>query len=257
MLRRVREHIVHHNWFAVGIDFLIVVIGVFLGIQASNWNQGRLDRRQAQEYRAMLRSDLDANIANLANRGRYYQWVRNEGLATLAALNRPTDELGEQFLIDAYQASQMQPWAPKRTTYDQIVSGGAMAELGGPMLRNEVANYYVGMDIAGFNVAALPPYRDVIRRVMPYSVQERIRARCNEKVVSTRTGASEIILPGHCALGLDPATVRQAVRQVHDWPGLALDLNRWLVDLDQKLLSVHALSSRATALKADLAHEDR
>jgi hypothetical protein len=257
ILRRIREHVKSHNWFAVAIDFLIVVIGVFLGIQASNWNQARIDRRQAREYRAMLLNDIDANLTNLESRGRYYQWVRSEGLATLAALDRPSSQLGEQFLIDAYQTSQIQPWAPKRTTYDQIVAVGAMAELGPPSLREEIANYYVGTEIAGFNVSTLPPYRDNLRRIMPYVVQERIRARCNEKVVATKSGAAQVIIPGHCTLGLDPRTVSQAVRQVHDWPGLALDLNRWLVDLDQKLLSVRSLSNRAAAVKADLARDDR
>jgi hypothetical protein len=68
ILRRVREHVSRHNWFAVTIDFVIVVIGVFVGIQASNWNQGRLERQQAREYRAMLADDLDANLENLAGR---------------------------------------------------------------------------------------------------------------------------------------------------------------------------------------------
>jgi hypothetical protein len=90
---------------------------------------------------------------------------------------------------------------------------------------------------------------------MPYGVQQRIRARCNEKVIATRTGAARVILPGKCTLDLDPVTVREAVKQVHDWPGLALDINRWLVDLDQKLLSVDALSRRAVALKVDLKRE--
>jgi hypothetical protein len=51
--------------------------------------------------------------------------------------------------------------------------------------------------------------------------------------------------------------VRQAVRQVHDWPGLALDLNRQLVDLDQKLLSVDTISERAVKVRADLERADK
>ena len=37
-IRRFRQHISDHNWFAVAVDLAIVVVGVFLGIQASNWN---------------------------------------------------------------------------------------------------------------------------------------------------------------------------------------------------------------------------
>lgn len=255
VIRRFRKHAADHDWFAVAIDFVIVVVGVFLGIQASNWNQARHDRQQAREYRAMLVSDLSSNISNLEMRHRYYVWVKKEALATLAALHGPADRLDEQFLIDAYQTSQMQPWVLKRTTYDQIVSVGEMGELGSPLLRDRIANYYVATDVAGFNVSSLPAYREILRRVMPYPVQERIRARCNEKVVSTQTGAGDIILPGRCTLGLDAATVRAAVKQIHDWPGLDLDINRWLVDLDQKLLSVDALLDRAKAVKSDILNE--
>jgi hypothetical protein len=257
ILRRLREHVTHHNWFAVIVDFVIVVVGVFVGIQASNWNQGRIERRQAREYRSMLQNDLDTNLENLAMRARYYHWVRDEALATLADLKRPPDSLDDQFLLHADQATQIQPWALKRNTYDEILSAGAMANLGDPTLRDQVANYYVSSDVTGTNIAVLPPYRDIVRRIMPYAVQEAIRARCNEQLVSNSRGSVDIVLPkGRCPLGLDPATVRQAVIQVHDWPGLGLDLNRQLVDLDQKLLSVDAIAHRAEALNKALEQAD-
>jgi hypothetical protein len=257
ILRRIREHAAHHNWFAVAIDFAIVVVGVFVGIQASNWNQARVDRRQAREYRAMLQSDIDANLENLAVRRRYYNWVRGEALATLADLLRPSASLDEQFLVHTYQATQIQPWALKRNTYDEILSVGAMANLGDPLLRDKIANYYVTSDVTGANISVVPPYRDIVRRIMPYAIQQAIRDHCNERLVQNRNGSVDVILPkGPCELGLDPAAVRQAIIQVHDWPGLALDLNRQLVDLDQKLLSVDTISQRASALKADLKQAD-
>jgi hypothetical protein len=252
IVRRIREHIAHHSWFAVAIDLLIVVIGVFLGTQANNWNQARIERHQAREYRTMLIDDLNTNLADLAMRKDYYRWVRREALATLADLKRPTPDLGEPFLLEAYQASQMQPWALKRNTYDQILAVGAMGGLGTPSLRDQIANYYVGSEVTGANMAALPPYREVLRRVMPYAVQQRIRATCNERITVDDRGATHIITPATCTLGLDSATVRQAVTQLRDWPGLTLDLNRWLVDLDQKLLSVDTISVRALRLRTKL-----
>jgi hypothetical protein len=257
ILRRIREHVSHHNWFAVAVDFVIVVAGVFVGIQASNWNQRRIEQQQAREYRTMLQSDLDANLENLATRKRYYGWVRDEALATLADLGRPSTTLDQQFLVHAYQATQIQPWALKRNTYDEILSVGAMTNLGDPILRDKIANYYVTSDVTGTNIAVVPPYRDIVRRVMPYAVQQAIRARCNERLVQNNRGSVDIILPkGSCDLGLDPQTVRRAVIQVHDWPGLALDLNRQLVDLDQKLVSVDAITGRAAAVKAALKNVD-
>lgn len=258
ILRRIREHVTHHNWFAVAVDFIIVVIGVFVGIQASNWNQARIQRQQAREYRAMLLNDLDENLANLETRRRYYQWVKEGALATLRDLQRPSQSLDDQFLVHAYQATQILPWALKRNTYDEIVSVGAMASLGDPLLRDKISNYYVTSEVTGSNISVIPPYREIVRRVMPYAAQQAIRAHCNERIVANSRGSNDTILPeGHCDLGLNPVTERRAIAQVHDWPGLTLDLNRQLVDLDQKQFSVDAISRRAAALKAALKEANR
>lgn len=41
ILRRVIEHVKVQNWTAVGLDFVIVVTGVFIGIQVWNRNEAR------------------------------------------------------------------------------------------------------------------------------------------------------------------------------------------------------------------------
>lgn len=49
-LRRIIEHIKNQQWTAVAIDFVIVVVGVFVGIQVSNWNQARVTDQQAAAF---------------------------------------------------------------------------------------------------------------------------------------------------------------------------------------------------------------
>lgn len=252
LLRRMREHVTGHNWFAVAVDFVVVVAGVFVGIQASNWNQARIERRQGREYRAMLVNDLQANEQSLALRKRYYVWVRSEGLKTLAALGRPEPALGAQFLVDAYQASQMLPWSLDRNTYDQITAAGRMDELGDADLRDLVTNYYVGSEVTGENLTAVMPYRDILRRAMPYAVQHRIRTECGEKIGEDSHGAPLMDLPENCSIQLDQPALSEAVHQVRSTPGLALDLNRQLVDLDQKLVSIDTIMRRAEELKHSL-----
>lgn len=44
ILRRIIEHFRKQEWTAIAIDFVIVVVGVFIGIQVSNWNETRKDR---------------------------------------------------------------------------------------------------------------------------------------------------------------------------------------------------------------------
>ncbi|MBT8473785.1 MAG: hypothetical protein KJN99_14345 [Marinicaulis sp.] len=59
LLRRITEHVKAQNWFAVGLDFLIVVVGVFVGLQVSNWNATRADK--AEYIKALDRMDTEVN----------------------------------------------------------------------------------------------------------------------------------------------------------------------------------------------------
>jgi hypothetical protein len=58
ILRRVIEHVKAQNWLAVALDFVIVVIGVFIGIQVSNWNNAAAERQKTALVVGALRKDL-------------------------------------------------------------------------------------------------------------------------------------------------------------------------------------------------------
>ena len=252
ILRRVREHVTHHNWFAVSIDLAIVIVGVFLGTQATNWNQARLDRERGRETRAMLIDDLQSNQNNLDQQRQYYRWVHDEGLRTLAGFGKPASSLGQQFLIDAYQASQTLPWSMKRNTYDQMIAAGDIANIGDAQLRDKVTNFYATTESTEVNLVSVPAYKERLRRTMPYLAQAAIRRDCAEKITDNSQGETKMTLPRNCSIRLDQATLRVAVAQVRDAPQLSLDLNRLLVDLDQKLISVDLIARRAAILRQAL-----
>ena len=63
LLRSVIQHVKDQNWFAICLDFFIVVIGVFIGIQVSNWNAARGDRVQEQQLLIRLHEDFKESIA--------------------------------------------------------------------------------------------------------------------------------------------------------------------------------------------------
>ena len=58
ILRRVTQHVKGENWFAVGLDFVIVVVGVFIGIQVANWNEARLENIRKTQIVEALTTDL-------------------------------------------------------------------------------------------------------------------------------------------------------------------------------------------------------
>lgn len=65
LLRRVTEHVRTQNWFAVGLDFLIVVVGVFIGIQVSNWNDARAERAMERRIILSLLDDMHRSAADI------------------------------------------------------------------------------------------------------------------------------------------------------------------------------------------------
>ncbi|HVF35321.1 MAG TPA: hypothetical protein VND91_08355, partial [Candidatus Saccharimonadia bacterium] len=58
ILRRVVAHFRRQEWTAIGIDLVIVVLGVVIGIQVSNWNQRRVVDQQAAAFTEHLKADL-------------------------------------------------------------------------------------------------------------------------------------------------------------------------------------------------------
>lgn len=86
LLRSITKHINDQNWFAVGIDFAIVVIGVFIGIQVANWNQNNADH---QEERLILERLFDQLSYTEVRRDE----VEDYGYANLTALSSAREVL--------------------------------------------------------------------------------------------------------------------------------------------------------------------
>jgi hypothetical protein len=253
LMRRIREHVTAHNWFAVGIDLVIVVLGVFLGTQVSNWNAERLAHEAGDTYRARIVRDLENNQSDLQSRDAYFTQVHAFALQVLGDLDGTARISDEQFLIAAYQATQIYPRPLTRGAYDEIQSVGALDTLGNVSTRDNIANYYIAVETSEATFRNVPPYREIIRRAVPYHVQARIREACAEEMITATTGLARLTLPERCTLEIDRNDLAQAARRVRATPGLELDVTRLLADLDQKLIQTERSLDRAARLAAELA----
>jgi len=66
ILRRIIAHLRKQEWTAIGLDLLIVVLGVFIGMQVSNWNASQVDQRALAKYMQDIAADIRADQAELA-----------------------------------------------------------------------------------------------------------------------------------------------------------------------------------------------
>lgn len=62
LLRRLARHVRAHDWFAVALDFLIVFVGVFVGLEAQKWDDGWKDSRARIAYLERIANDLELSI---------------------------------------------------------------------------------------------------------------------------------------------------------------------------------------------------
>jgi hypothetical protein len=91
ILRRITEHAKAQNWFAVAVDFVIVVVGVFIGIEVSNWNAARADRLAEREIIAAIADDIRREREEIAvGRESALMSIRAANAALIAAGELPT-----------------------------------------------------------------------------------------------------------------------------------------------------------------------
>lgn len=144
ILRRLMQHVREQNWFAVAMDFVIVVLGVVLGFQISQWNSDRA--ASAYERAALLRlhEEAEAAVGYLELIDQIYQEsnaLRSEALARLTA--RDFEGADMVALSRGVRVTTLLPAASTpRGTYDEILNAGLLSTIGDDALRRALANFY-------------------------------------------------------------------------------------------------------------------
>lgn len=178
ILRRLTKHVKDQNWTAVALDFVIVVVGVFIGIQVSNWNAARADQQRAQGYLERIGADLDADVAAIIERIAFWRQVADYGALGLAYAE--TGDAGErtqwELLLAYFQASQVAELSLSKATYEELKSAGELGLIADLDFRNGLAKYYIFN--ASASVTERPPYREHVRGVIPLDIQNYIWGAC-------------------------------------------------------------------------------
>ncbi len=242
LLRRITEHLRAQNWTAIAIDFVIVVVGVFIGIQVSNWNESRQNDSRTQNYYNRLIDDLDSERRALHARLDYMAVTDSYGHMALAAIKDPTAERTSQFLVALYQVSQIWTYSVQRATYDEILSSGVAEAIPEPELRTHLANFYLNGEATRQIIVATTPYRQQIRTYLPNDIQAAVRESCSDQYIPTERNLLILKLPDTCEIEFSQEQITEAL--------IALDeyqlLERQLV---QRLASI---SVRRSAIEAQL-----
>ena len=145
ILRRLATSIRKQDWFTVIIETLIVVFGVFIGLQVNNWNEARKDRMEAETSRERLIAELQADLDAFAVRRQWYEEVQEAALRADEALRSdPPETIDETwgFVLDSWIAGGEWPFEPSAQIYSELQNSGDLDLIASGSMQRRLRDYY-------------------------------------------------------------------------------------------------------------------
>ncbi|ANP44937.1 hypothetical protein [Candidatus Viadribacter manganicus] len=143
ILRRIIAHLRKQEWTAIGIDFLIVVLGVFLGIQVSNWNEAAASRRAESAYLSQLRGDLQRIEGEVRDQIEFEQFQgRLAGKVFYLIENDRTAERSRRIGVALSALTQRRTLRTESPTFVDLQSSGNLEIISDAALRAEIISYF-------------------------------------------------------------------------------------------------------------------
>lgn len=252
ILRRLTENLRLQNWTTIAIELVIVIIGVFVGNQVSNWNQARLEKETTSRMLSQLKPELSGEIDYFQSVRRYYQNTGRYADVALAGWNGKAGTSDAQFVSSAYQASQIYGVGINGQSWSLVFGGDQLRNIDDPALRRDLGAVLTA-DYTTIALAAMQTrYRDDVRLVIPNDIQTEIRADCGDRLVRDAAGVAIFVLPPNCALALDPGRAAAAARALRAHPSLAGELAQHLASAKSYLQNVDIIQLQLETLDHDL-----
>ena len=221
--KRVAARLRGQDWLAIVIELAIVISGVFIGTQVSNWNAERLERADTQRLLDQLRPELVAQIDFYDTAKAYYATTRTFADVALAGWAGDRRVSDNAFVIGAYQASQIQGVGTNSATWANIFGAERLQGIDNNAIRRDLS-FLMYSDNSSIGVNAVDtPYRRNVRRVIPLPVQDIIRTRCGDYTPPDRSNI--VLLPETCSLVLSPEQAAATARALRSHPDLVGDLH--------------------------------
>jgi len=208
-LRSLTKHIREQNWFAVALDFFIVVAGILIAFQITNWNDARAARVTEQALILRLETDFDLIAATFDDT---LETLPTHLNATRDLINvaRGDIELPEDQLKSSAFRSQGLGRPPLRSaTYEQLVASGDFKLIRDAALRDALVRYHQSVDRQSFfheqtlnHLVSIPDYMDEPVRFydmgaeigFPYPKEFLDEVSIDREALKTLEGAFETLL---------------------------------------------------------------
>lgn len=224
ILERLGSRLRQQDWIAVAIELAIVILGVFIAMQVSNWNENRIARAGTRQLLEQLKPELAA-IAEFGDNARDYYAVTHANAQTAFKGWAGDPAISDdQFIVAAYQASQVRGFGTNGENWALIFGADQIRNIEDPAIRQKLIELmvfnYDNLELAGLATR----YREQVRRVIPDGFQARIRSKCGDRRPPGRTQLN--ILPVRCELDFPDSAAARTASALRSRTDLPEDL-RW------------------------------
>ena len=189
LLSRLNKNLKQQNWFAVGLEIVIVVIGLLIAFQIDRWYDQAQERKRETSYLERLGENLEKDYADLQLNIEFYETVFNYGQLALAYSEGA--DVGSatnwNILVALFQSSQIWPIIPAASTYEELKSAGELSLIRSLDLRNDMVFYYGGAKLRyDQTIGISPPYRKMVRGLIPNDIQNYLWENCHVTLNDTQ-----------------------------------------------------------------------
>lgn len=225
------------HWTSITVELLIVVLGVFIGIEVSNWNEARVTDQQAAVFAERLRADLREEYWGYQLLVVYNQEVLKYANQAVEELTAKTPGTDEALLISAYRATQYKQRLRRRSTYDELISTGAIGLIRDQAMRDTAMRLY---NVPTFEnlirEGMLSRYREAFRMTVPNDVQRALARNCGDRYIRTGDFAAiHGLLDYPCRTELPPETIAEAASMLRANADLVPLLRLRIADIETRL----------------------
>ena len=136
------QHVKDQNWFAVGLDVIVVIVGIFLGMQVQQWYEDNNKKQDEQftlvqlenEFRE-IKSHLEKQISARS------RWTDYLAILVATIEETKTDTSDQEIKLGLDAASNAGRQAPQSATFLQLLSSGELSLITSPKLRKLLMQY--------------------------------------------------------------------------------------------------------------------
>ena len=182
ILSRLKKHLKEQNWFAVILEILIVVIGLLIAFQIDRWYDASKELKREISYLERLNENLEKDSIDLQLNIEFYNKVFNYGQLALAYSEGADigDATSWDILVALFHSSQIWPIIPGASTYEELKSAGELSLIRSLDLRNDLVFYYGGGKLRyDQTIGISPPYRKMVRGLIPNNIQNYLWDNCH------------------------------------------------------------------------------